>query len=200
MREGLYGVGQESEQEAADYLVEMGYFVIPISEYTNNTGKKINAPMVMSSEGKMIGPDLFGIKDGKDVWFEVKRKKEPTYFFKRREWQHGVDSPNMIAYRQVQERTGKPLIILVHEIFSPKTPDLDICLTEDSCAHIKVKEDLQPVEMWLSINLDDAFKFGQERPGNFEMVTPRNRDGKGIYWPRDKMFLLPWNKENREAD
>lgn len=194
-RTGAYGIGQESEQIAAGYLAGMGYFVIPISEYTNNTGAMINAPMVIAKDGKLIGPDLLAMKNGEDIWVEVKMKTEPTYFWKRHEWQHGIDAPNMRAYQQVQERTGKKFIIVVHEINSPKTPDLYLKSMEDSSARLRMKSDLQPIEQWLSITLEDAFMFGEERSGNFEMASKQNRTGDGVYWPRSRMTLLSWGQQ-----
>lgn len=196
---GIYGVGQKCEQEAADYLTRMGYLVIPISEFVNNTGGAINAPMVISSDGKIISPDLFGIKKGKDAWFEVKDKSEPTYFWKRHEWQHGIDAPNMYAYRDVQNITGKPIIILIHERLSPKTPDLYLSSMSDPCARQQMKADLYLSNQWLSIRLDDALMFGEERGGNFKMVRSINDEGKGFYWPRSKMTELQWGKNRSDA-
>lgn len=198
-RDGLYGVGQESEQLAAQYLSSMGYFVIPISEYVNNTGGRINAPMVLSPSGLTIGPDLLILKDGKDMWVEVKRKDEPTYFWKSHEWQHGIDQPNFDAYTKIAQETNKAFIILIHEINSPATPDLWLRLIDDVSAARRVKADLQPIEKWLSISLTDASLFGDSRPGNPQMMDMDNPRGFGRYWPRAKMQEINWESVCRRA-
>lgn len=194
-REGLYGVGQVSEQLAARYLSNRGWFVIPISEFTNNTGGRINAPMVVMPSGLCVGPDLFIIKAGSSMWVEVKQKDEPTYFWKKGEWQHGVDLPEIMAYKKVSEETKLPCHILVHEIMSPKTPDLFLMSKNDITCYKRMKEDLIKIERWLSINLADAIRNGEVRPGNPNMISTRNPEGNGLYWPRSAMREIFWETE-----
>lgn len=176
-RGGLYGVGQESEQICARYLSGIGYTVIPISEYTNNTGKKINAPMLLSPEGLRVSPDLLVMAARKSFWVEVKRKGEPTYYWKRSRWEHGVDTPNFEDYMEIQRTSGYPVYIFVHEIKSPATPDLYLNNREDIGARRKMIADLQDKEVWLSIAIDNASKLGESRPNNREMIRPQNPMG-----------------------
>ncbi len=77
-----YGIGQEAEQELARILGERGYTVIPISAFTNNTGKGIKAPMIVVGGEYSVSPDLLAMKDGRSLWIEVKRKSVPAYFYK----------------------------------------------------------------------------------------------------------------------
>lgn len=183
-RDGMYGVGQAAEQEAARRLAKNGWVVIPISEYTNNTGTKINAPMLVIPDGVAISPDLLAIKPDKQIWFEVKDKTEPTYTWKFHRWEHGIDKPNIDSYRIIQEKTGVRVVILIHEKASPKTPDLYLLNMDEIGARQKMKADLQPSDVWLYINLDNAIRYGNERGGNREMVKQSNPMGLGLYWPR----------------
>lgn len=187
-RAGLYGVGQEFEQEAAKRLATNGWIVIPVSEYANNTGAKINAPMLVSPKGVAISPDLLAMKAGeKSFWFEVKDKSEPTYTWKFGRWEHGIDKPNADDYKTVQENSGIPVVILIHERNSPKTPDLYLSSSDDIGAYRKMKADLQPSNLWLWVYLDDAIKHGNVRANNPEMTKPNNPTGSGLYWPRSIM-------------
>ncbi|MER2526741.1 MAG: hypothetical protein ABTR07_02315, partial [Candidatus Competibacter denitrificans] len=139
-----------------------------------------------------IGPDLLIMKDGTDKWVEVKRKDEPTYFWKFHEWQHGIDLPNIRAYQKIAKETRRPFVILVHEINSPATPNLYLHLMDDVSAHRRMQADLQPIETWLSISLDDAIRCGNSRPGNPQMMDKDNPHGFGFYWPRAKMQQIEW--------
>ena len=64
-----YGIGQEAEQELAGILGERGYTVIPISAFTNNTGKGIKAPMIVVGGEYSVSPDLLAMKDGRSFLF-----------------------------------------------------------------------------------------------------------------------------------
>jgi hypothetical protein len=186
-RTGLYGVGQEAEQFAARQLAQRGWLVIPMSEYTNNTGIKINAPMLLVPEGMTISPDLLAIKASQTIWIEVKDKTGPTYTWKYHCWEHGIDKPNIVEYKKIQDLSGKPVFLLIHENNSPKTPDLYLHSMSDIGSYRKMKADLEPSDLWLYILLDNALLYGNFRDGNPEMIDPRNPIGAGLYWPRNKM-------------
>jgi hypothetical protein len=179
----LYGVGQEAEQELATFLGHRGYMVIPISSFTNNTGAKISAPMLVVGDSYSVSPDLLAIKDGKSMWIEVKRKSVPAYFYKWHCWVHGVDRQNIEAYRKAQKASGHPLFICVLEDKSPLTPDLYLEWHERR-PNGPEAEDLQGARQWLWITLDDALEYGNFLVGNIEMVGPSNPEGCGLYWPR----------------
>ena len=190
IREGIYGVGQESEQICARYFSNKGYVVIPISEYTNNTGGMINAPMIVSSYGPMVSPDLMVMKGSKLFWIEVKMKNEPTYYWKRHRWEHGIDTPNFNSYKSIQLESGWPVYIFVHEIHSPKTAELYLYSRMCSDDFRKMKSDLIPSNNWLYIALDDANRLGESRPNNIEMISKANPRGFGTYWPRAAMKTI----------
>ena len=186
-RPDLYGVGQKFEQEAARRLANRGWIVIPMSEFTNNTGIKINAPMLVVPDGLKISPDLLAIKAGKQIWVEVKDKTAPTYTWKHHRWEHGIDQPNSDDYLSIQKQSGYPVFLLIHENSSPRTPDLYLSSMDDMAAYRRMKADLVDSDLWLSIALSDAIQYGNTRANNPEMVGPRNPSGAGLYWPRDRM-------------
>lgn len=181
-----YGIGQEAEQELAGILGERGYTVIPISAFTNNTGKGIKAPMIVVGGEYSVSPDLLAMKDGRSLWIEVKRKSVPAYFYKWHCWVHGIDRPNAEDYRKAQESTGHPLFICVLEDKSPATPDLYLEWNDRSAREYE-KSDLTGPRKWLWITLDRAMECGAYFPGNAEMMGPRNPDGYGLYWARSEM-------------
>lgn len=181
-----YGIGQEAEQEMAVMLGQRGYTVIPISQFTNNTGGKINAPMLVVGSDYSISPDLLAMKDGKSLWIEVKRKSVPAYYYKWHCWVHGVDRPNIEAYRKAQQSTGHPLFICILEDKSPLTPDLFLYWNERK-PNGPETEDLQGPRQWLWITLDQAMAHGQFLSGNMEMISAHNPHGCGLYWPRRYM-------------
>lgn len=191
MNLSVYGIGQEAEQMFARYLNQLGYLVVPISEYTNNTGLKINAPMLLGRDGFGISPDLLAGKDGKMRWVEVKQKTEPSYFWKKQQWEHGIDKPNADDYLSIQEESGFPVVIVVREIKSPRTPDLRLSSMRDISSYRKMKDDLYLSDCWLRISLNNAIAKGQYREGNKEMMDDRNPEGWGLYWPRAAMKLIP---------
>lgn len=193
-REALYGVGQKYEQEAARRLAANGWIVVPMSEFTNNTGIKINAPMLVIPDGVAISPDLLAIKPGKQIWFEVKDKTEPTYTWKLHRWEHGIDKPNADDYLLIEEKSDVPVILLIHEKNSPETPDLYLSSMDDIGAYKRMKSDLKPSDIWLSISLKKAFENGNIRNGNKEMIGPKNKLGAGLYWPR--IIMNVWIKAN----
>lgn len=184
-----YGVGQRAEQAAARLLIQRGWMVIPISEYTNNTGGIINAPMLMMPNGMKISPDLFAIRNGKQIWCEVKDKTAPTYTWKWHRWEHGIDLPNCNDYQAVQDQSGFPVYLLVHENNSPKTPDLHLESMSDISAYKKMKADLKPSSVWLVISLDEALLSGNILEKNPEMISANNPRGAGLYWPRSAMKI-----------
>ncbi len=186
-RPGMYGVGQAKEQEAAARLAAKGWIVIPVSEYVNNTGGKINAPMLVIPDGVAVSPDLLAMKPGKSMWFEVKDKTEPTYTWKFHRWEHGIDKQNIDDYQTIQGKTSVPVVILVHENTSPKTPDLYLRSSDDIGAYRKMKADLQSSDMWLWVYLTDAIAHGNVRINNREMIRKNNPTGAGLYWPRSIM-------------
>lgn len=189
----LYGVGQEAEQEFARMLGDHGYIVVTISLFTHNTGAAVAAPMLISSDGLSISPDILAIKmeTGKPAWFEVKRKSVPAYFYKWHCWVHGIDKPNIDAYRKAQDLSGYPVYICILEDKSPATPNLFL-EWHDNIKNGQADQDLVGPRKWMWITLDDAFLFGDFLPGNPEMVSNRNRSGEGLYWPRSRMRLLTW--------
>lgn len=186
-RQDIYGIGQESEQMVATYFSKKyGCLVVPVSEYTNNTGVKINAPMLIDKDGPLISPDLLIINNNKSFWIEVKQKSEPTYYWKKSRWEHGIDKPNFDAYLETQ-KSSYPVYIIIHEINSPNTPDLYLSSKDDISAFKKMKSDLQRKDVWLRISINDASLHGQCRPSNPEMISTKNPLGLGIYWPRSNM-------------
>lgn len=184
-----YGIGQEAEQEMASILGHRGYTVIPISALTNNTGAKINAPMLVIGDEYSISPDLLAMKNGKSTWVEVKRKSVPAYYYKWHCWVHGVDRPHIEAYQKAKLTTGHPLFIFVLEDKSPITPDLWLDWHERSKFGAE-QNDLSGPKQWLWISLDDALANGRFLSGNKEMIDNRNHEGVGLYWPRRKMTIF----------
>jgi len=189
-----YGVGQKAEMAFQMMLQSRGWHVMPASTYTNNTGAEIGAPVIFISGQIKRCPDLYGFhKDKPNTWFEVKEKKEPTYYRKRHQYEHGTDAPNIRDYQDVQEGTSSQVLIVVPEKNSPIDPNVVLDMRLDPIGfHRKARENLKPNHdyFWLYISLDDALKIGEFRTGNRQMMKSFNREGEGLYWPRDAMRVI----------
>jgi len=104
--------GEEGEHEIARYLIEHGVTLLTLYQFD-----KQHSPYLINSESKIIAPDLFCY--GKDAFFaEVKTKRRWISYKGVRET--GIDSRAFESYKQVQEETGKKVLLFFnHKVQEP---------------------------------------------------------------------------------
>jgi len=105
-----YKLGLWGEESAEKLLEESGCMVVSKRLYTGE-----GAPMLHGFKVKLILPDLDVSRQGKRWWVEVKTKKRPGYYGKRRCETHAVDCSNWTQYFRVQKEMGSPVFLMVIE-------------------------------------------------------------------------------------
>jgi len=177
--------GEYMQREWVSILLGRGNMVLPTHSLQDNApGTK--APMILVPGDLLVAPDALSVRvdDGGLVatWHEVKAKSKPGW--KRLpepgRWEHGIDYANLLDYREVQERSGWPVVLVVCETSSPEAP---------------AKESrLIPGRRWLWVRLDDALEKGEHRPtwpgGEHDTTRRGRRKMGGWLWPRAIMREL----------
>jgi hypothetical protein len=173
-----WAMGDASQKQWALRMAKRGYCVLPVYDLEDQD-HSTKAPMLFDIHGVLVSPDVLLLKLDKKWWHDVKAKSVPTW---RRippgpRWEHGCDMANAEQYLKVQDATGIPMYIIVHEQRSPKDE------TQDSA--------LIPKEQWLAIHITRAFAVGDLRsdwPGGKRQPNRRGRCGKGgLLWARSEM-------------
>ena len=173
--------GTRCELKWARFLGSLGRMVVPTyaaSEALNGT----KAPMLIWRDGLLVSPDLLVLGEHA-AWHEVKGKAKPSWYRKRRRWEHGIDYALVSEYGKVQEISGLPCWLALYEEESPADPYSD--------------GGLAPGGYWLVLSLDDAREMGEHRP-----LWPGGRNSKdrgkwgegGLLWPRNNMRVV-WTEE-----
>lgn len=115
--------GQRGEQTVSEWLQSRGHLVFPAYE---KEGSDYKGPQLFSSSGDLILPDLLAFRDGKAIWFEVKRKTCFTWHRLTRRWVTGIDLHHYQQYLEVRRRVGLPVWLVFHHPESvPDTRDVD---------------------------------------------------------------------------
>jgi len=114
--------GQQGEQTVSKWLQERGHMVFPAYE---KEGGEFKGPQLFSKSGDLVLPDLLAMRDGKAIWFEVKRKSCFTWHRISGKWVTGIDLNHYNQYREVAERTEFPVwLVFLHPSGVPDTGDL----------------------------------------------------------------------------
>ena len=120
--------GQRSQLTVERVLKETGCGFIRTHaiEDPDNPG----APALTLGEWEIVLPDLDVTKRGRRFWLEVKGKTKPAWYTKKQRYQHGIDTKNWEAYQHVEEETGSPVYVVIHE---QQSGDLLIQSVEELC-------------------------------------------------------------------
>lgn len=159
-------MGRTAEDEWAGILMNRGWLVDPVYTAIGNTDGT-RAPMLLHAGDKLISPDIVAFRGGEAAWWEVKAKKEPSWYRKYGRWEHGIDLRNWVDYRAVQHITGFPVFVAIREDLTPANPSSPGGLT--------------PSVTWLYASLDDIRYHGENRP--------KWQNG-GWLWPRSIMRVI----------
>lgn len=171
-----YEMGQIEQTNWLRKLTERGFLVVPTYGMVGVAGYT-DAPMLFSCPRDVVAPDFLVFpKNHPPAWHDTKGKELPSWFRNLRRWEHGIDWAVANDYKYVQDHTGVHVFVVVHENWAPQDPAADSQLLE--------------TDNWLSISIDDAFKYGDHRllwPGGRNSGDyGRNGEG-GLLWPRSIM-------------
>lgn len=176
-----WAMGDEIQKRWAWNMSERGFLIMPVYnlEDVDQERKLTIGARLFHSAGKLIAPDILLLRGGKRFWHEVKAKSQPTW---RRcppgpRWEHGCDLYNANEYRRVEDMSGIPVWIIVHEQNSP--------------LNVSEESELEGPETWLGIHIGKAFEVGDQRPdwpGGKKQPERRGSKGMGgLLWPRNLM-------------
>jgi len=116
--ENALAFGQAGELTVSKWLQSRGHMVFPAYE---KEGGDFKGPQLFSAHGDLVLPDLLAFREGKAIWFEVKRKTCFTWHRISRQWVTGIDLHHYGQYQEVSARTKLPVWLM---FYHPKsTPD-----------------------------------------------------------------------------
>jgi len=176
MNSDEWEMGDYAQRRWCVMLAARGNLVLPTHEMNDNApGTK--APMVLANSDLLVAPDALCFNPRATTWHEVKAKSQPVWRRTHRRWEHGIDHANAMHYSEVQDGSGAPVLLVVHESMSPVNPARYSRLVAS--------------DLWLWITLDEALQCGEHRPtwpGGKADPGRRGRDGRGgLLWARDAM-------------
>lgn len=105
--------GRTGEHVVADFLKDLGYYVIPSYDYSGKEESK--APQLQGLIEQYVIPDLDVAKEGRRRWVEVKTKYDATYTRITHRYEHGLPLRHFRDYQTVQEITGTQAGIAIYE-------------------------------------------------------------------------------------
>jgi len=105
--------GQEGEKEVAFLLLQKGYSILPLYQFTDDI-----SPKILKGDLSFVSPDLTIFKNGKTTFIEAKRK---TRWVKHNNIiETGCDYRLYQHYKKVAAETGIELwMVFVHENETP---------------------------------------------------------------------------------
>lgn len=101
--------GQAGELTVSKWLQSRGHAVFPAYE---KEGGDFKGPQLFAASGDLVLPDLFAFRNGKTIWFEVKRKTCFTWHRISRKWVTGIDLHHYHQYQEVAARTSTPVWLM----------------------------------------------------------------------------------------
>ena len=178
----MFAYGEAIERAYAQEVTKRGGVVMPLCAAIGNTSAT-KAPMAYTGSRRRIAPDFLIVRHGGAIWVEVKAKSQPSYYFRGRRWEHGLDWHLVKHYCAVQHESGSPVWIVVHEDHSPASADAAPKWDE---RHLAPYPCCEPSGLWLYARLDAVLASGERRK-----AWPDGSGGKygrgGLLWPRDIM-------------
>lgn len=105
--------GEEGERLVASFLMGRGASVLPLYQYQST-----RAPLVFSRRSRIIAPDLYVWRVGKDYHAECKRKTRWVRFTGQLET--GLNKRHFNSYLELIERTNREVVcFFLHEREEP---------------------------------------------------------------------------------
>lgn len=105
-----WAMGRGGEQQVKDWLKRHGFSVISLADIADD-----GAPSLVSSDDRVILPDLQVGGDGHLRFVEVKTKSEATFHQNTQTWEHGIELRHYLAYLSTAQRTGQEAWLCVFE-------------------------------------------------------------------------------------
>lgn len=107
--------GEEGEQIIGNLLMQKGYSIVPLYQYTNTE----KAPSLFVNNETLILPDIQIFReDKKPFWVECKRKRKWVHW--KQNIETGFNTYSFDHYKRIQELTGMSVYIaFIHEEHSP---------------------------------------------------------------------------------
>ena len=167
--EAALAFGQQGEKTVSEWLQGRGHMVFPAYE---KEGGEYKGPQLFSKSGDLVLPDLLAMRDGKAIWFEVKRKTCFAWHRKSRKWHTGIDLHHYEQYKEVAARTEFPVwLVFLHPSDKPSSGDIAHGCPQKCPAGL------------FGNNIDFLAKNESHRHANW------GRHGM-VYWSRDSLLRL----------
>lgn len=107
-----FTLGRSAELIVADWLRQLGWYVIPSYDYSGDDGNK--APRLQGLTKRFPIPDLDIAQNGHRRWVEVKAKTKANWTWKTQQYEHGIEHYD--DYIQVEQETGTEAWLAIYEI------------------------------------------------------------------------------------
>lgn len=173
-------MGDSAQKEYARKIAKAGGYVVLPTYGMDDVSAATKAPVLFVANGLLIAPDILLCSPKKNMWQDVKAKSVPTWYRKKRRWEHGFDYSCAEEYLAVQNASGIRVGIVVHESRSPQDSTKESQLTGPAG--------------FLFITLNDALLIGDHRkdwPGGAANPKRRGRRGMGgLLWDRSQMQII----------
>lgn len=173
-----YQMGRSAEARWCRAVVQRyGGMALPVYGATE-VDDSTKAPVLFARNGVCVAPDVFYANSTARAWHEVKAKSVPGWYRNLQRYEHGIDYSLYLDYLRVEEETGIPVFIVVHEARTPTVP-------------AQSTGDMSPSGVFLFAALRTVRTRGEHRPtwpGGRSQPWRRGRRGRGGWlWPRDCM-------------
>jgi len=109
--------GQDGEREVAIKLMENGFCIFPLYQFTDSLAPIVIAIEEMKQKNYTC-PDLIAMRSGSVYLFDSKRKRTWVTFTGKKET--GLNLSKYIQYKELSDKTGVPcIVVFVHENDEP---------------------------------------------------------------------------------
>ena len=108
-----YAKGLRAEKFCSRWLIDKGYSVVNLYEYTGRNEAK--APRINDPGGGIVLPDILAVKDGKRFLFEVKNYADATPHRITGRLDHGILKRHWEAYKEAEKILDAELWLFVCE-------------------------------------------------------------------------------------
>ena len=107
---------RESEEMVCAFLRARGWWCLPTYDFSGKGDNKAPKLLAPAGEASLVLPDLQCFRDGKQRWYEVKRKSAATFYQIGGYLTTGISQRHYDQYRRVQDETcAEVVIVFAHE-------------------------------------------------------------------------------------
>jgi hypothetical protein len=109
-------LGLLGEAISANVFKSCGAYVIPLKDITNGS-----APMMATHGQRIVLPDFDVALEGETFYVDSKCKTSPVLYRLKRQFRHGIDLKNYVAYRQAGDTYRKRVGLLLLELYTDES-------------------------------------------------------------------------------